>query len=187
MKNRVKNAVSLITFQDVFILIKLIMLCIFLLFAGKICLAQDPATLTESEFSNAYRNETVIPVRDKAVKIKSLVAISNNGKTYLSWITKNQVKKGTYIIERSVDGQHFEIAGLEKGTPSRPKREVIFLYVSPGTEKYSYYRIKHIANDNTVAVSEKTKPIYVTSESLVPAERTEITKEEILPQVLPGQ
>lgn len=140
-------------------LIKIITICMLLLTGAALCSAQTRMA-PESPFSEAYRNEQFIPERDKAAKITAFNAVYSNKKTHLSWAVKNQLKQGTYIIERSEDGAHFEIIGVEKGVPTKKRRSGLFFFTDESAEQVkTYYRIKHLANDNSVLVSEKILPV----------------------------
>lgn len=106
------------------------------------------------ESNKIYEDE--ITVLDKSAQIVALTAIYNDSKTYLSWTVNNQVKEGTYLIERSEDGVHFTIEGIKKGIPTKRKKDQVFNFTLNEKENVKvYYRIKHIANNNSVLISRK--------------------------------
>ena len=87
---------------------------------------------------------------DTAVKIKKLTVTPKEGKVYLSWVVFNNMKNGMYVIERSIDGNNFEVIGFKKGIPTSLPLDLTFYYSDniEVNEKITY-RVIHIAEDNT--------------------------------------
>ncbi len=101
-------------------------------------------------------NNEELPFYDKTAHIVALTAIYEDSKSNLTWTVKNQRKNGTYLIERSEDGIHYTIEGIEKGVPTKRRKERVFSFSNnENPEDLVYYRIKHIANDNSILISEK--------------------------------
>ncbi len=96
-----------------------------------------------------------IPISDKSANIENLTAFYSNSNAHLSWTAHNQVKEGTYIIERSEDGIHYTIEGIKKGIPTKKRKDQLFSLSTPEKgNNLVYYRIRHIANDNSVLLSK---------------------------------
>ena len=119
------------------------------------CAAQMNAKTHQASNPSELYRDTEVPTWDKAAKIVEVNAVSDGKQTYICWSVTNQKKNGTYLIERSEDGSYYTIEGLEKGVPTKRKQTGSFGFVKNDTPQGTiYYRIRHIANDNSILLSE---------------------------------
>lgn len=86
--------------------------------------------------------------------ITSISATAEYNYINIKWITRNQCIDGTYLIERSTDGENFEIIGLRRGVAvGRTDMEFYFVDKEPPAGPV-YYRIRHFGNDNSEMLSK---------------------------------
>jgi hypothetical protein len=94
--------------------------------------------------------------RKKVVSAAITTVQANPEFNYINvkWVMRNQCTDGTYLIERSTDGENFEIVGLRRGVAA-PNSEMEFYFVDkePPTGQV-FYRIRHFGNDNMELLSK---------------------------------
>jgi hypothetical protein len=88
-----------------------------------------------------------------------------NSKNVLQWIMKDDEDISNYVIEKSVDGVHFEQAGSVPPQDNRFGDGYIFTD-HENTSNINYYRLKVIGENNSPAIYSKTILLYNRSASL---------------------
>jgi hypothetical protein len=88
--------------------------------------------------------------------ITTLAAKPERDYVRVIWTTQNQCIDGTYLVERSTDGETFEIIGLRRGINIGEAGGMEFFFIDnePPAESNVYYRIRHFGNDNSELLSK---------------------------------
>lgn len=122
----------------------------FTLFTILFFLFMLPSTPAQSKDGwGIFKKKTLSPA------ITTVSAQSEHNYVNVKWVTRNQCIDGTYLIERSTDGETFEIIGLRRGVPSGPNNEMEFFFIdNEPPAGQVYYRIRHFGNDNSEILSK---------------------------------
>jgi hypothetical protein len=104
---------------------------------------------------------------DTIAQPKKLTATASSGSIYLGWAVSSNSKTGIYVIERSVNGNDYEVIGFKKGVASSLPVQISFYFTDrePVGGKASY-KVTHIAEDNTFFEFE---PVTIKRSKTTPA------------------
>ena len=102
--------------------------------------------LGDGELKNKNVNAAII----------SLNALSETQHNTVRWITRSACIEGTYLVERSTDGETFEIIGLRRGVSTGPNNNMEYFFVDrePPQGEQVFYRVRHFGNDNSEMLSK---------------------------------
>lgn len=106
--------------------------------------------------SMSYNGQEMRVSKDSLAHITLFTGRCCEGKTYLHWNVKNQQRDGLYIIYRSVDGKNYEALGYKQGVGVLISAPIAYYFQDENPRAgTTYYKLVHIAKDNTYLVSEK--------------------------------
>jgi hypothetical protein len=99
----------------------------------------------------------------KSKAINSLSVVYNLGKVHLSWNIENQCRNSLFIIERTGNGELFEIIGILKGdssqlkvTDDKPDSSLPYYRVtSTDCSEYNFSETKKIENFPSIALENQ--------------------------------
>lgn len=104
-----------------------------------------PAQVAEGSFKHKVVNAAII----------SLNAQGNSQYNTIRWTTRSACIEGTYLVERSTDGETFEIIGLRRGVATGEGNEMEYFFIDKEAPQGDvYYRVRHFGNDNSEMLSK---------------------------------
>lgn len=115
------------------------------------------ASVSFSQELSVSSGDGIILSKDSSAAITSFTAKNNSNKVYLKWTVVNQKMDGTYIIYRSSDSVNYEPIGTKTGVGVPISKAIAYYFTdeAPSFSARSYYRIIHIAKNQTFLSSEK--------------------------------
>lgn len=110
-------------------------------------------------FSQFFISRTVV----LPVELLSFTATAkSNDLVLVEWTTVNEVNLDRYEVERSVDGENFEMVGFSFPVGSQDETKYDFTDYAPATG-INYYRLKSIDIDGSVSYSD-VQSVVITNE-----------------------
>lgn len=95
--------------------------------------------------------------KNRTAQLKTFSARIVGGKTYLGWVTENLNGDGTFIVYRSLSGEHYEIIGVSKAETTVRSMDLGYFFIdnSPILSASVYYKVVYLGTDNSVFSSQE--------------------------------
>lgn len=107
--------------------------------------ALAPAQVVDGSLRNKIVNAAII----------SLNAQGDSQHNTIRWTTRSACIEGTYLIERSTDGETFEIIGLRRGVATGEDHDMEYFFIDKQPPQGEvFYRVRHFGNDNSEMLSK---------------------------------
>jgi hypothetical protein len=122
------------------------------------------AALSLTFFSNLSAQKNTVPpatpsALNSPVKIINLTGSMANDKILLNWAVEENQDANQFEVEKSADGNDFVIAALVFGTDK--KDTDYYKFYEKAKNAKTYYRVKAILNNGTIAYSPVIAPAAV--------------------------
>lgn len=131
---------------------------IYKLLAGAIIpLLYSPIAGAQTGESVFVNGKEVFMHRNENTSINSFLATQIDGQTYLVWVVENFNSEGSFLVYRSADGEHYEIIGIVNTQQSSAPKKTGYYFIDnkPLSLATSYYKVMHLATDNSFFTSDK--------------------------------
>jgi hypothetical protein len=122
----------------------------------------SPTAHGQTEESIYIKGEEIYLHKDTSSYLKSFIGSRVEGKVYLMWVIVNQKNEGSFVIQRSRDGENYEIIGITQSNMNTSNTNTGYYFIDPTpyNNHICYYRIVRYgaANDYLVSNIVKVKP-----------------------------
>lgn len=130
---------------------------IFTLLCAALTLLVLTATLHAQKINVSYKSNDVEFSKDTVARLTLFTGKYCEEKIYLHWNIANQHADGVYIIFRSSDNEHFEVAGNKQGIGVPISNDIAYYFTDEcPCEGTVYYKLLHVSKDKSFIMSETT-------------------------------
>lgn len=101
------------------------------------------------------------------VDLVSFTATRNERSTDLTWVTASEENNAQFVVERTTDGEHYELVSVVEGNGTTQSTSVYEITDENAPDKLTYYRLKQIDMDGNPTYYDLISVEEVGGEALI--------------------